>query len=203
MYGIFEITQGNIPADGLRISGIGNEFSMHSHPNYIAYTLIPNILVSGISSLCSGLLVTFWVLFFLHKKYGSIFMVVLSFWQFITGGGMAIDVAILSAIIATQVNGNLLWWRKITTQKLRYALSLLWPWVFVLFSTLSVAILFLTVVGRNSEAIQELVVVLAACLFLPLILSILGGFSRDAAGYISVGPGEWILKKTSQRITDS
>jgi len=179
LYGLFEIAQGNVPVENFRISAIGPEYSMWANSTYASYTLIPNFLFTGITTLITSSLVSIWVVFFIHRKYGSMIMVLLSLIQFLTGGGIAVDVAILSAIIATQVNKPLLWWKKITSAKLRQASARLWPWVFILFLVLAIGMLVLTVLGLNRAAFHQIITYLAAALFFPVIFSVLCGFSFD------------------------
>jgi len=78
MSGIYEILQGNYPTNAFKISSIDPVYSMWEESTYVAYTIIPNYLLTGIITLFVSILVTIWVLFFIHKKYGSIVMVLLS-----------------------------------------------------------------------------------------------------------------------------
>ena len=176
--GCFEILQGNLPAD-FKISVIGPDFSMWEDPAYSAYTIIPNFLFTGIITLLISCLVAVWVVFFIRKKYGSLVMLVLSLAQFFTGGGIAIDVAIVSAIMATQISRPLSWWQKIAPVWMKNVLTLLWPWAFTLFILLSVAIFVLTIAGVNSPACQQVILVVAGILFFPILFSVFGAFSRD------------------------
>jgi hypothetical protein len=176
--GIFEILQGNVPAE-FKFSVVGPEFSMWEDSTYSAYTIIPNFLITGIITFLISFLVAVWVIFFLHKRYGSLIMVFLSLGQFFTGGGIAIDVAILSAIMATQINRPLNWWKKITPVWMRNILSIFWPWAFALFILLSLAIFTLTILGVNSPGCQQAIVIIAGILFFPILFSVFGSFSRD------------------------
>ena len=108
-------------------------------------------------------------------------MVILSLGQFFTGGGIAIDVAILSAIMATQVGRPLKWWKKITAPKLRKILAAIWPWTFILFILLSALIFVLTIAGINSKACQQAILIIAGILFFPIIFSVLGAFSQQTS----------------------
>jgi len=176
--GCFEILQGNLPAE-FKISVIGPGYSMWEDSTYAAYTFIRNYLITGITTLLISCLVAIWVIFFLHKKYGSLVMVILSLGQFFTGGGIAIDVAILSAILATQINRSLSWWKRITPQWMRHFLAISWPWAFALFILLSIAIFSLTIMGVNSPDFQQLIIIIAGILFFPILFSVFGGFSYD------------------------
>ncbi len=179
IYGLFEVLQGNNATAGFKISAIGQGYSMWEDPAYASYSFIDNYLYTGITAILFSVLVTIWVLFFIHKKYGSAVMLLLSFGQFFTGGGIAIDVAVLSAIIATQINRPLIWWSKIMPEKFQNIFICIWPWAFIIFILLSLANFILIVSGVNSSNAQQTILVIAGILFFPIIFTVLGGFSFD------------------------
>jgi len=179
MSGIFKILQRNYPTYAFKISSIDPVYSMWKESTYAAYTIIPNYLITGIVTLVISILVTIWVLFFIHKKYGSIVMVLLSLLQFFSGGGVAIDVAILSAIMSTQINRSHLWWSKFLSEKIHRFFAKLWPWAFAVFILLALANFILAITGVNSPEAQQAIVTIAGLLFLPILLSVFCGFSYD------------------------
>lgn len=179
IYGVFEVIQGNIPTTDFKISAIGPAYSMWENTTYSSYTFINNYLYTGTAAILISILVTIWVLFFIHKKCGSVIMIVLSLAQFFTGGGIAIDVAILSAIIATQIDKPLLWWSKIMPERAQNVFICIWPWAFIIFILLSLVNFLLTIAGVNSSGCQQMITVIAGILFFPIIFTIAGGFSYD------------------------
>jgi hypothetical protein len=76
-HGFFEILQGNIPTGGLFISAIGEAQKMWPHGNELAFTLIPNFLMTGIAAMIVGLAIIMWSLAFVHKKNGSTVFILL------------------------------------------------------------------------------------------------------------------------------
>ena len=76
-HGFYEIRQGNIPTGGLFISAIGEAQMMWTHGNELAFTLIPNFLMTGIAAMLVGLAIIIWSLGFVHKKNGSVVFILL------------------------------------------------------------------------------------------------------------------------------
>jgi hypothetical protein len=94
--GIFLIQQGDMTAETLKISYIGPEYSQWEHPAYLAYTLIPNYLTTGLVTLLISVTLLVWSLFLIHKPWGSLGFLLLSVAQLLTGGGFVIDLALIT-----------------------------------------------------------------------------------------------------------
>jgi hypothetical protein len=177
--GCFEILQGYTETSGFKISTVGTGYSMWENSTYSAFTIISNYLLTGIAAVFISLLLTLWVIFFIHKKYGPHVMILLSLIQFFWGGAIVIDIATLSAIMATQINKPLNWLRKHFSVKIQRILAGLWPWSFLFYVLLSFIILLLTIFGINSAVLQKMILIIAAVMFLPILLCIFGGFAYD------------------------
>lgn len=184
--GFFEMLQGNVAPDGLIISTIGPEYSMWKTygiadlmETYSALTIIPNFFVTGILAIVASCLVIVWGVCFIHRKHGVLVFLLLSVVQLLVGGSFVMDLAIITTVTATRINKPLIWWKNHLSSGVRDLLSSLWLWSLVAYSILSFSMLGVTVVGVNEGSIQELLGVLAALMFVPLILMIISGFAYD------------------------
>ena len=184
--GYFEILQGHVAPDGLIISTIGPSYDMWTTYNifdlmetYSAMTVIPNFFLTGIIALFVSFLVIVWSVGFIQKRYGVIIFLFLSMIQLLVGGSVVMDLAIITGIVATRINKPLSWWRSHLSIKFHHSLALLWPWSLLSYTVLSVTMLGMTILGRNQENLLNLLKILAALMFLPLILMVVGGFSHD------------------------
>jgi len=184
--GFFEILQGNVAPDGLVISTIGPEYSMWKTyglselmETYSALTIIPNFLVTGILAVIVGCVVIIWGVGFVHRKHGVIIFLLLSIIQFLVGGSFVMDLALITTITATRINKPLTWWRTHLSSGVKDLLAKLWFWSLIAYIILSFTMLGITIFGVNDGSLQELLDILAALMFAPLILMIIGGFAYD------------------------
>ena len=183
--GLFEVLQGSVAPDSLMISTIGPDYSMWKTyeaselmETYSALTVIPNFFVTGILAIVVSCLVIIWGTWFIHKKRGILIFFLLSFFQFLVGGSFVMDLALITTITATQINRPLTWWKKHLSSNLKGILAKIWPLALVSFIIISTCMLGITVLGING-GFQECLEALAALMFLPLILLIIGGFATD------------------------
>jgi hypothetical protein len=107
--GFFEVLQGNVVPDGYWISYIGPEYSMWQDSTYDAFTIIPNLTVTGILTIITGILVLVWSVGFIHRKRGPTVMFLLSVILFLVGGAKVLDIRTLYSIIASRINRHLTW----------------------------------------------------------------------------------------------
>ena len=184
--GFYEILQGNVAPDTFIISTIGPENSMWKTygsselmETYSALTVIPNFFVTGMFAIIASCLVIFWGVGFVHRKHGVIIFLLLSIFQLLVGGGFVMDLAIITTITATRINKPLTWWKNNLPIKMRGLLAKLWVWFLVAYSLISASMLGITIIGVNDVSFQESLGVLAALMFAPLILMIIGGFAYD------------------------
>jgi len=94
--------------------------------------IVPNFLITGILAMIAGLLVTIWADAFIDRNYGARVLLLLAIVLFLVGGGFGpAFMAIIAALIATQINKPLLWWRTHLPSNLQNILVKLWPWALI------------------------------------------------------------------------
>ena len=177
--GFFEIRQGNIEPSGFVISTIGSNYSMADDFTYFAVTIIPNLILSGILSIIISCSVIIWSVGFVHRKNGTLILLVLSIMQMLVGGGWVIDLAIITCIIATRIDKPLNWWRSNLPTRLRIWLSKLLPYSLAVYTIVSINMLAITILGVNNVTLQKSMEILAAAMFIPILLMIFGGLAHD------------------------
>src|SRR3972149_3049179 len=137
-HGLFEFLQGNVPTGGLLISAIGESHKMWPHGDEMAFTLIPNFLITGIAAVIVGLALIIWSLGFVHRKHGPAVLLLLFILLFLVGGGVAqILFFPWICLVSTRINNPLSRWMKILPVKVqkplgkvRLGVLVLWagPW---------------------------------------------------------------------------
>lgn len=128
-HGLFEVIQGNKPADGFFIQAIGESMIWWIHGTEGAFTLIPNYLITGIFAMSVSVFIIIWSLFFVDKKHGRTVFLLLFILLTLVGGGIGfIPFYIITWAYATRINKTVNWWRKLLTQKVRKHLAVIWPY---------------------------------------------------------------------------
>jgi len=137
IHGIFEVLQGNIMPDSLVTNAIGQHQKIWEYAALHIFTIIPNMLATGIMTIIIGLFFTLWAAIFITKKNGAWLMFILSILLFLVGGGSGpLFIGIIISIIATRIYKPLkLWQEKIPTPVTLF-FSKMWPWIiyFYIFS---------------------------------------------------------------------
>ena len=89
-HGIYEVLQGNARPEGLMISSIGAPCVPELSWNQCepAMTIIPSFLITGILAILFGLVVLVWSAFFVHRKHGSLVLILLCIPLLLFGGGI-------------------------------------------------------------------------------------------------------------------
>jgi hypothetical protein len=129
-HGIFEMLQGNVTPDSIRIEAIGPAQRFWEHGGEPALTIIPNFFITGILATLISLFVIIWAVGYIDKKFGLWGLILLTVLMLLFGGGFAPPTFMILAILAaTRINKPLIWWRKFLPLKLQYFLARLWPWV--------------------------------------------------------------------------
>lgn len=125
-HGIFEIMQGSRAPDGLLFNAIGPpcQPEMVWHACFPAMTLIPNLLVTGMTAVVVGTMLLLWALFFGQRRYGSRILGFLSILLLLVGGGFVpVFIGLAAAATANRLDAPVrpgsAGWR---------ILSALWPW---------------------------------------------------------------------------
>lgn len=182
-HGFFEILQGNIPTNGIKIEAIGEAWRFDGGVGEMALTLIPNYLVTGIIASAIGIITIIWSVLFIRHKYIAFGLFCLSILSLLFGGGVAyFIIALLNSIVATRINKSLTWWRKHMPEKLVTLLAANWKMILCLFVicfilSLSIAIFGLSFIGISDvNPIATNLGFISVALYL---ISILSGFSYD------------------------
>ncbi|MFW9993299.1 MAG: hypothetical protein ACFFD4_14745 [Candidatus Odinarchaeota archaeon] len=177
--GFFEIDQGNTATNGFIISTTGPDYNMANDFTYFAVTFIPNFLLTGIVAIIISSLVIIWSVRFIHRKHGATIFLVLSITQMLVGGGWVIDLAAITCILATRIGKPLDWWRSHLPVNFQHWLARLLPLSLLGYTIISFNMLVLSILGVNDEALINLIELLAAAMFVPLLLMVFGGLARD------------------------
>jgi hypothetical protein len=107
MHGYFEILQRNVAINGFLIDAkTGNSISMEliasGQTREPAVTIIPNFLITGVIAIIFSIIIIVWATFFIQKKNGGLFLILLSVILFLFGGGFVPAVTgIIGGIIGT------------------------------------------------------------------------------------------------------
>ncbi|MBI5932385.1 MAG: hypothetical protein HY867_01655 [Chloroflexi bacterium] len=186
-HGFFEILQGNIPTGGLFISAIGAAQKMWPHGNELAFTLIPNFLITGIAAMIVGLAIIIWSLGFVHKQNGPVVFILLFILLLLVGGGVA-QILFFPWIwlVSTRINKPLAWWRKILPRKIQEPLGKLWLWSLIISSALLVFVLEIGVMGfvpavNDPDAVLSIMLTCLGMEVAVLPLTFVSGFAHDIA----------------------
>ena len=112
VHGFFEMLQGNVTPSSIVINAIGPAQRLWPEATLHAFTIVPNFLVTGILAMIVGLFIVIWAGAFIDKKNGTRVLLLLSIILLLTGGGFGpAFMAIIAALVATQINKPLSWWR--------------------------------------------------------------------------------------------
>ena len=140
-HGFFEALQGNVTPVIHMVSGkpmiyaIGEANRFWQFGFEYAYTVIPNLLITGILAIIAGLLVVTWSAGFIQKKIGWLVFLLLSTIQYVVGGGAAqFGPAIVVGLVAILINHPLKWPRTLFPKRLRQVLARPWLGLLVVFA---------------------------------------------------------------------
>jgi hypothetical protein len=126
-HGFFEVLQGNQPTGGLVIYAIGEAQRFWPLAGELAFTLIPNFLITGIASMVVGVAAIIWSIWFLPTRHGRTVFLGLFILSFLVGGGIGHVAFFIPAwAFATRMGKPLTWWRKVLPRSTWPFLSGLW-----------------------------------------------------------------------------
>ncbi len=177
--GIYEILQGNVKPSGLVISTIGSNYQTSGDFTYYAVTIIPNLRVTGTLAILFSSLVIIWATKYVQNKNGALVLLALSVAQMLVGGGWVIDLAVISSILASRIGKPVHGLKKYLPVNARVFLVQVFPVACFGYGLISACMLVLTITGVNKVSHLELLEPLAAAMFVPIILMILGGLTGD------------------------
>jgi hypothetical protein len=147
-HGCFEVLQGDKPTGGLIVHAIGEQNRMWAYGTEDAFTLIPNFLISGVVAIVVSVMILVWSVGFVHKKNGSLVLLILSILLFLVGGGVAQVVFFtLTWAVSTRINKPVTWLRVIFPESVRRVLAKLWLWLLIVFTLLALIALEIAIVG--------------------------------------------------------
>lgn len=184
-HGFFEVLQGNTPTEGILIAAIADSHRMWPHGSEYAFTLLPNFLVTGIAAMVVSLAIIIWSVGFVHKKYGSVVLLLLFVILFLVGGGIA-QVIFFTMIwaVSTRIDTPLLGWRRILPKDVRRILAVFWPWTLAVGSLLLLEALWIAITGyvpgmTDPELVLKIMLACVAISFGAFLITIISGFAYD------------------------
>lgn len=177
--GIFEILQGNTATNGFVISTIDPDHPLSTDFTYFSVSIIPNYLLTGIAALIMSTLFMIWSIGFVHRKHGVKILFILAILQMLVGGGWVIDLASLTCLLATQIGHPLNLWRTKMPVSIRDWSVKLLPFSMIIYVIVALSMNALSILALNDASYLEIITVLAALMFLPMILLPLGAISHD------------------------
>jgi len=182
-HGIGEILQGNVRPDELMILSWPESEFFRNLAGEPAMTIIPNLRVTGILAVLFSMALLIWSIWFVHRKYGSLVMILLSIAMLLFGGGIFPPIlAILIGIVAAKIHSPLTGWLKHANNRFWGYLINLWHW-FYYASIIAWIALFIGpgilgyFFGIDSAAMVMVFICLAFGLF---TITLITGFARDA-----------------------
>lgn len=196
-HGIGEVLQGSQAPAGLTIESWPDAESFRILGGEPALTVVPNLLVTGLLAIFASLVFLVWVTMFIERKNGGLVLMLWSIVLLLVGGGFGPPVlGIIVGAAGTRINAPLSWWRAHLSDGARGLLAKLWPWSFgvsltawlLLFpGTIIFAYLFGT--DDTSPVTTAVVAALPLVAFGTLLMTIVAGFARDAAGGLAALTG--------------
>ena len=177
--GSFEISQGNIETGGIVISTIDSENSLSGTLTYMAFTIVPNMLVTGITAIIVSVVTMVWAVWFVQRENGPLILLGLFVAQTLLGGGWILDLALITVILATRVGKPLDWWRSHLSPRAQVWLSNMLLPSLVAYAVISFSLLALTVACIRDSSLMVQMEYLATIMFVPMVLLILGAIAHD------------------------
>jgi hypothetical protein len=185
-HGFFELLQGRIAPGGLLISAIGPAQRFWPKGTETAFTLIPNMAITGAVAMVFSAAVILWSLFGMRRKHAWLLLLLLSICQFLTGGGFAqIFLSVTISVIACRVNQPLSWWKKHIPESVRKVVGAPWIALYVLFIALFVGGIEVAVFGfpygtARSELTYQTMMVLSYAMIATFSLAVVSSLSRQS-----------------------
>jgi hypothetical protein len=131
VHGIGEVFQGNAVADKFFFkSWTEGPIAMYVDGDP-AFSLIRNLLFTGILTLFISSAVIVWSIVFIKNKYSGLVLLLLSIMMLLFGGGVGPPViGILAGIAGLGITSSYPRLRIVLTGKTRKGLALIWPWIY-------------------------------------------------------------------------
>jgi hypothetical protein len=184
-HGFFEILQGNKPTDGLFILAIGEAQRLWPLGGELAFTLIPNFLITGIVSMIVGAAMVIWSIWFLPTKHGRTVFLGLFILSFLVGGGIGQSFLLIPAwAFATRMGKPLTWWRKVLPRSMWPFLSRLWVVTLVLVIVAMLITLEIGIFGyfpgiTDPASVKNMAMVFLFSAVALYVISFIAGFGHE------------------------
>jgi hypothetical protein len=184
-HGIFEIFQGNTPTDGIAIHAIGDAQKFWPLGTEDAFTLIPNFMATGITSITVGLAIVIWSIWLLPSKHGRAVYLGLFILSFLVGGGIGQVAFFIPAwAFATRMDKPLTRWRKVLPRSTWLFFSRLWIVMLVLATLVMLIGLEMAIFGyfpglTDPEQIQDTAMLFVLAAALLYVVSFIAGFGHE------------------------
>ncbi|MFX1256100.1 MAG: hypothetical protein ACFFCZ_31115 [Promethearchaeota archaeon] len=180
-HAIGEILQGNIVPNGIMIESWPNSELYKILSGEPAMTIIPNMLLTGILALIMSLIFMSWAIGFIHKKYGGLVLILLSFILLLVGGGFGPPIlGVIVGLAATKINSEFNWWEEYVPISIENLLAKIWLYslIIAIVSWFSVwpGLIILAFFGIQEPLIAIFLISLS---FVMLFLTIFSAFSYD------------------------
>jgi hypothetical protein len=190
-HGYFELLQGDKATDGLIIQAIGPDHRFWVHGTEEAFTIVPNLLASGILAMAAGAALIVLSLFFIDRPFGSRAFGLLGALLFLAGGGVAQALLVVMGWVLSlrigRPSSRLGHWR------LSRALARHWPVLLAIGAVLYVIALEIAIFGfvpGVSAADHALAICWSSLgvMMILLLLAIMGGRAADLAHVPQAAP---------------
>lgn len=174
VHGVAALLKGNTPTEGHLLASIG------------VFTLIPDYLYTGITTLLSAAVLGVWTVGFIHRKHGPAVFLGLAALLFLVGGGVAqVPFLLLTFAVSTRIRTPLTWWEKALPVNARRKLSKAWLPAFLsgyAFLGAGIGIWLMLLPPGVAHAVSALEIACWSFLIVGLVLQVLtivAGFARD------------------------
>lgn len=189
-HGFFESLQGNTPTGALVVPAIGEAQRFWEHGNEFAFTLIPNFLVSGITTMIVSLIIIFWSIKNLDQKRGPLVFLLLYCLLFLVGGGIGqVIFFTITYAFATRITKPLTGWRKIIPPRTRPVLAKLWRPLLILNAVLILFTLQIAIFGfvpglSDPDRIMTVMLLTLGGGLISMLAAFICGFADDIKNQI-------------------
>lgn len=184
-HGFFEFLQGNKPTNGLLIHAIGEAERFWPLGTEDAFTIIPNFMITGITSMVVGVAIVIWSIWFLPARHGRTVFLGLFVLSFLVGGGIGQAFFFIPAwAFATRIGKPLTWWRKVLPRGAWSFLSSLWIIILALATILMAIGLEIAIFGffpglSEPEVVQSTAMIFVLSSAVLYVISFVAGFGHE------------------------
>jgi len=186
-HGICETTQGFKPTNGFFIFAIapGNNWSVWTEGGEAAFTVIPNLLITGLLAIIVGLFMVIWSIGFIHQPQGVRVFLFLALLLFIFGGGIGQIIFFpLEWYVASKINQPLSGWQKILSSPCRRVIKNWWRWTLPLCAILFLITLEIAIFGyvpgvSDHDQLKYICWSFLGGVILLLVISFVSSFAHD------------------------